>query len=550
MIVLRSRSVFPLGVAAVALLFLGLFLLYPVIAVFHVSFLDKAGGFTLDNYIRILGRSFYRQSLWNSLGIGALATLAATAVGVPLAFCLARLPVPGKSAILVLAALPLVLPSFVGAYALVLLFGRAGIVTHALRELGVFPGSIYGTPGLVWVYTLTLYPYVLLPTLAGLKAVDVSIEEAGQNLGASRWRVFWTVILPVVIPSVLSGALLVFMETLENFGVPFVLAEDKPILAVEAYKLFVGEVAANSASAGVLATLLVACTTAALLLQRYYLGRRRFATGARTAPPELRVSVGLRWLATVFAWGVALAALLPFLTVLVIAFLEYRGPVLHPHFSLGNFTDLWHRSSRPLINTVTLATSAALGAALLGVPVGYVLTRFRSGLSHILDILAMMPFAIAGTVLGIGLVVAYNAGPLVLTGTPVIMVIAYMVRKLPFNVRASSAILHQLDPSLEEASINLGVSPVRTFVQLTVPLMLGGIVGGMVLTWVTVASELSSTVILYSGPWATMTVVMFEALEGSGAGIAAAAAAVLILATSLPLLLVYRLLRRHELAMT
>jgi iron(III) transport system permease protein len=550
MIVLRSRSVFPLGVTAVALVFLGLFLLYPVFAVFHVSFLDKAGGFTLDNYVRILGRSFYRQSLWNSLGIGALATLAATAIGVPLAFCLARLPVPGKSAILVLAALPLVLPSFVGAYALVLLFGRAGIVTQALRGLGIFPGSIYGTPGLVWVYTLTLYPYVLLPTLAGFKAVDVSIEEAGQNLGASRWRVFWTVILPVVAPSVLSGALLVFMETLENFGVPFVLAEDKPILAVEAYKLFVGEVAANSASAGVLATLLVACTTAALLLQRYYLGRRRFATGARTAPPELRVSAGLRWLATVFAWGVALAALLPFLTVLVIAFLEYRGPVLHPHLSLGNFADLWHRSSRPLINTIMLATSAALGGALLGVPVGYVLTRFRSGLSHVLDVLAMMPFAIAGTVLGIGLVVAYNAGPLALTGTPVILVIAYMVRKLPFNVRASSAILHQLDPSLEEASINLGVSPARTFVTLTVPLMLGGIVGGMVLTWVTVASELSSTVILYSGPWATMTVVMFEALEGSGAGIAAAAAAVLILVTSLPLLLVYRLLRRYELAMT
>ena len=116
-------------------------------------------------------------------------------------------------------------------------------------------------------------------------------------------------------------------------------------------------------------------------------------------------------------------------------------------------------------------------------------------------------------------------------------------------MRASSAILHQIDPSLEEASINLGVSPARTFFKLTVPLMLGGIVGGMVLTWVTIASELSSTVILYSPAWATMTVVMFQALEGSGAGIAAAAAAVLILATALPLLLVYRLLRRHELAL-
>ncbi|HTZ76717.1 MAG TPA: iron ABC transporter permease [Stellaceae bacterium] len=548
MTLLRPRTAFPLAIALLAFLFLGLFLLYPVFSVLAVSFLDKAGHLTAANYVRILGRSFYQESLWNSLWIGGLATLATTALGVPLAFCLARLPVPGKSAILVLAALPLVLPSFVGAYALVLLFGRAGVVTQFLRDLGIPFGSIYGTPGLVWVYTLTLYPYVLLPTLAAFKAVDVSIEEAGLNLGASRWRVFWTVILPVVLPSVLSGALLVLMETLENFGVPFVLAEDKPILAVEAYKLFAGEVASNSASAGVLAVLLVACTSTALLLQRHYLRRRRFATGARAAPPELRTGFGLRLLATVFCWGSVLAALVPFFAVLVISFLEYRGPVLHGNFSLGNFADLLNRSSRPLVNTVTLATAAALGAAVLGVPIGYVLTRYRSGISDLLDVVAMMPFAIAGTVLGIGLVVAYNSGILILTGGPLIMVIAYVVRKLPFNVRASSAILHQLDPSLEEASINLGVSPARTFFQLTVPMMLGGIVGGMVLTWVTVASELSSTVILYSGPWATMTVVMFQALEGTGAGVAAAAAAVLILATVVPLLLVYRLLRRHELA--
>lgn len=549
MIAPRPRHGFPLAITAVAFIFLALFLVYPLAILFEASFLDKAGHPTLANYVAVLSRSYYRQSLANSLAIGALATLAATALGVPLAFCLARLPVPGKSALLVMAALPLVLPSFVAAYALVLLFGRAGIVTQTLRDLGLPFGTIYGAPGLVIVYMLTLYPYVLLPTLAAFKAVDVSVEEAGQNLGASRWRVFWTVILPVVIPSVLSGALLVFMETLENFGVPFVLAEDKPILAVEAYKLFVGEVAGNPASAGVLALLLVACTSTALLVQRTYLGRRRFATAARAAPPILAVGRGLRATATLFTWGAVLAALVPFFAVLAISFLEYRGPVLHAHPSLGNFADLMNRSSRPLVNTVTLATAAALGAALLGVPIGYVLTRFRSGIAHMLDVVAMMPFAVAGTVLGIGLVVAFNSGWLVLTGGPVIMVLAYLVRKLPFNVRASSAILHQLDPALEEASINLGVPPARTFFKLTVPLMLGGIVGGMVLTWVTVASELSSTVVLYSGPWATMTVVMFQALEGTGAGIAAAAAAVLILATAVPLLLVHRLLRRYELAL-
>jgi iron(III) transport system permease protein len=223
--------------------------------------------------------------------------------------------------------------------------------------------------------------------------------------------------------------------------------------------------------------------------------------------------------------------------------------VLHPGFSLDNFALLLGRSSRPLINTVVLASAAAAGATLIGVPIGYVLTRYRSSLSHVLDVLAMTPFAVAGTVLGIGLILAFNSGALILTGGWLILVVAYMVRKLPFSVRSSAAILHQIDPSLEEASINLGVSPARTFFTLTVPLMLGGIVGGTILAWVTIASELSSTVVLYSGPWATMAVVMFQALEGTSAGVAAAAATVLIVVTVVPLAFVHRLLRRHDTAL-
>jgi iron(III) transport system permease protein len=152
-------------------------------------------------------------------------------------------------------------------------------------------------------------------------------------------------------------------------------------------------------------------------------------------------------------------------------------------------------------------------------------------------------------VLGIGLVMAFSNGVLILTGTSLIIILAYMVRKLPFSVRSAGAILQQIDPSLEEASINLGVPPALTFLRITVPLMLGGIIGGFVLTFVTVASELSATIVLYSGPWTTMTIVMFQALEGTSPGIAAAAATVLIICTLVPVALVYRLLRRHELSM-
>lgn len=544
------RDTFPLTITVLAFAFFGLFLLYPLVNVFGASFLDRTGTtLTLANYGRVLSSSFYLGSLYNTLVVGAMATVATIAIGVPLAFCLARLPIPAKAALLALAALPLVLPSFVAAYALVLLLGRAGIVTQWLRAIGIPFTSIYGMTGLVVVYALTLFPFVVIPTLAAFKAVDISVEEAGQSLGASRWRTFWTVTVPIVMPAILAGGLLVFIEAIESFGVPFVLAEDMPILAVEAYKLFVGELGGNPASAGVLGVLLIVCTAIALLFQRHYLNRRRFSTAARRTPPELVVAPWLRRLAAVYSWGIVLIALVPFFAVIVISFMEFRGPVMHPNLSLNNFAELLNQSSRPLFNTLFLSTAAALAATIIGVPIGYAMTRFRSSLSHVLDLLAMTPFAVAGTVLAIGMVVAFNSGWLVLTGGWLILALAYTVRKVPFNVRAASAILHQIDPSLEEASINLGVSPLMTFIRLTVPLMVGGVIGGTVLTWVTVASELSSTVVLYSGPWATMTVVMFQALESTGAGIASAAATVLILVTVVPVALVYRLLRRYELAM-
>ncbi len=538
----------PLAIASLGLLFLGVFLLYPLFNVFSASMLDSEGqSFTVANYTRMLGRPFYRAAIVNTVSIGAAATVITTVLAVPLAFALARLPIPGKAAILALAAMPLVLPSFVSAYAIVLLLGNSGIVTKALQEVGLDIGSIYGAGGIVLVYTLTLYPYVLLPTVAAFKAVDVSMEEAAQGLGSSPRRAVRTVILPIVLPAILAGALLVFIETLENFGVPFVLAEDLPIFAVEAFKLFIGETAPNPASAGVLATLLILTTVLVLLVQRHFLSSRRFATNARQAPPILKVGLAFRILATFYCWTIVLLALVPFFAIVVLSFLEFRGPVLHGNFSLANFATLFGRDLRPMVNTLVFASAAALGVTLIGVPIGYVVTRYRAGVATVLDVVATLPFAVAGTVLAIGFVVSFNSGPVILTGGPLILVLAYTVRKVPFAVRSASAIVHQIDVSLEEASISLGRSPLQTFLRIVVPLMLGGILSGVVLTWVTVASELSATVVLYSGQWRTMTVVMFQALEGGGAGIATAAASTLIVVTLIPVALLYRLLRRYEL---
>ncbi len=538
----------PLAIAGLGFLFLGLFLLWPLGNVFGSSLLDSEGeSLTLANYAKVLGRPFYRAAIVNTLQIGVTATLITTVLAVPFAFALARLAIPGKAAILAMAALPLVLPSFVSAYAIVLLLGRSGVITQWLQSWGIGFGSIYGQGGIVLVYVLTLYPYVLLPTIAAFKAVDVSMEEAAQGLGSSPARTVRTVILPIVLPAILAGALLVFIETLENFGVPFVLAEDLPIFSVEAYKLFIGETAPNPASAGVLGVLLILTTSLALLVQRRFLASRRFATNTRQVPPLLPTSPVIGALATLYCWTIVLLALVPFFAIVVLSFLEFRGPVLHGNFSLANFAVLFDRDLRPLGNTLMFATGAALGTTLIGVPIGYVVTRYRAGVATWLDIVATLPFAVAGTVLAIGFVISFNSGWLVLTGGPLILVLAYTVRKVPFAVRSASAIVHQIDLSLEEASISLGRSPFQTFLRIVVPLMLGGIASGIVLTWVTVASELSATVVLYSGQWRTMTVVMFQALEGGGAGVATAAASTLIVVTVIPIALLYRLVKRYEL---
>jgi len=238
-------------------------------------------------------------------------------------------------------------------------------------------------------------------------------------------------------------------------------------------------------------------------------------------------------------------SLLPFAAVVAISFQHFQGPVMSWQLGLGNYRNLLRGSYRPLANTLALASLAAAAATVLGAPVGYVLARQRSRLSALLNLVATLPFAVSGTVLGIGLVLAFNGGWPVLTGGWLILVVAYAVRKLPLSVRSASAIVQQIDPSLEEASINLGLSPARTFLSLTVPLMLGSLAGGAVLVWVTAAAEISSTIVLYSSRWTTMTVVMLQSLEGTAPGEAAAAASILILFTAAPLLLAYRLLRRH-----
>jgi iron(III) transport system permease protein len=467
-------------------------------------------------------------------------------MGVPLGYMVARWNVFGKSLIITLSTLPLMLPTFIAAFVWVILLGRGGIVTKFLQSCGIHFGSIYGYPGMILVFVSQLYSYVFLMTLSGFSSIDESLEEAGRSLGSSPIRTFLTVSLPLVIPSILSGALLTFMSAIENFGVPMIIAQQTPNLVVKAYIEFTSEVGKHPGMAYTLSLILVVVTMVSLIAQRYYLSKRNFIQAVRGKPVVKQLSPWKRVVASGIIYAVLIFTLIPFFVALVLSFLEMRGPIFYPHFSIQSYVYAFSRSARPIFNSYFLATVSTAAAILIGVPTGYILTRRKSIYSSLLDIVIMLPFVIAGTILGIALITFFNTGWLVLTGTWVIIALSYVIRKMPFIARSSASILYQIDPALDEASISLGVSPFKTFYKVTLRLMMGGIVSGAILSWVTIISELSSTIVLQTPGWSTMTVEMYLGTVSDDLGKATAFSSIMIISTMVPLLFVTKYFSKDQ----
>ena len=529
-----------------AIVVLFLLVVYPMGSIFQASLLSAdTGEFTWGNYLDVFTTKFYRRCLWNSFFLSALATVFSVIIGVPFAFLTTRYKLPHANILKTLGTLPLILPTFIGAEAWLLLLGRNGILTQFFHSIGLNTPSIYGWQGVVLVYTLQFFPFVFLMVSAAINSVDRSLEESARNLGASPWRVFRTVTLPVVTPSIASGALIVFCMSIENFGVPTIIGNDYKVLAEQAYSEFVSEMGGNPSMAGALSTVLVIITLALTILQKVFVERKSYSMSSLRPPEILPLS---KW-KTRFAWlycaGLVFVSLAPFLVVLVAAVTKTNGPVMYyGQFSLDNLAIALQAAPRPILNSFFLSTLATVIGMFFGMAVSYIVVRRRGWSGYTLDLVMMLPLVIAGSVLGIALAATYNTGPVVLTGTWVILVLAYFVRKTPFSVKTTSALLHQIDASVEEASINLGVPPLRSFMKVVVPVMLPGIISGAIIMWVTTLAELSSTIVLYYGPWSTMTVQVFQYIGSGDFGPASAYGAILILSVIIPLFLLNKFLGR------
>ncbi len=537
----KPRLDFWFFVKVVVILAMVAFLLYPFSSLITRSFFSKkAEGFTLYNYERFFSRAYYYNALKNTAVVTIAATITCTLIGVPLAYLLTRYNVWGKKMFYIFIVMALMSPPFIGAYSWILLFGRAGFVTKLFAFIGITMPTIYGQGGIVLVFTFHLFPYVYLYVSGALTSIDSSLEEAGENLGASKLRRLFTVTLPVVLPSILAGAVMVFMTALADFGTPMLIGEGYTVLPVLVYNEYMSELGGNANMASALSVIIVACSLSVLFIQKFFIARRNYVMTALRPPKEIKLRGLKRFLITLPVAVVALIGLLPQITVVTTSFIKTDFTGFVGGFTFDNYKTIASRLGHNIFNTYYFSVAAIAFIVVLGMLISYILVRKKGKVAALIDTLVMFPYVIPGSVLGVCLIVAFNRKPIILTGTAAIMIISYVVRKLPYTVRSGSAFLYQTDPSIEEASISLGVSPMKTFFTVIARLMLPGILSGAVLSWITCINELSSSIMLYAGGTSTIAVAIYQEVMRMSDGTAAALASILTITTIASLLIFIR----------
>ncbi|MEK8129946.1 iron ABC transporter permease [Paenibacillus filicis] len=522
-------------------LFMFVFILYPLVSLFINSFYDEEGRVTVQNYINFFQLKYYRTAMLNSFIVSGSATLLAVLIGVPLAYVTARYEIRFKGLIQIMIIMSLLSPPFIGAYSWILLMGNNGFITRFIHGLGIDIPSIYGMHGIILVFALQFYPHIFLYVSGALKTIDTSLEEASESLGMNGWQRLRTITLPLIFPTLSAGALMVFMASFADFGTPMLLGQGFKVLPILAYEQFISEMGGNPAMASTLSIILIFCTTVILFVQRYFVSRKNYSmTGMRT-PKVMPLKPAAKALLTVLAFIPACISIFPQATVLVTSFIKTKGPVFQSGFSLDSYREVLFRVPRAILNTYTYSILSIVLMVVAGMLVAYILVRRKSKLTAAIDGVLMIPYVMPGTVLGISLIIAFNKPPLLLTGTWVVLVVAYVVRKIPYTIRSSTAILHQLDHSVEEASISLGVPPMKTFFKTTGRLMAPGVVSGAILSWITTINELSSTLVLYTGATATISVTIYSEVFTSNYGTGAALASILTVTTLISLLIANKL---------
>jgi len=521
---IRADTFIATSILALAF-FVLLFILYPIFAVLQHSVMDSRGlrpGLfleTLRNY-----KSFWRV-LGNSLGLAVFVGVVSTLIG--LAFALAATRSLSRITVLLrsFSLLPLITPPFVVGLAIILLFGLQGFVTSQL--LGLKTRGIFGFPGLALAQILSFAPVAFLVIASVVESVNPALEEASLTLRAGRWGTFWKVTLPLLRPGMANAFLLTIIESLADFGNPIVLGGEFEVLSTEIYFSIIGRF--DQTLAASLGIVLLVFSLATFLLQQFWLGERSYVTvtgkppSGKPMPLPRGLEIGL--LGFCAAWCLFTLAL--YLFVIYGGFVEIWG--INNAFTLRHYRQLLRDGMDALNTTLILAAISSPLTAAVGILLAYLVVRHQFPGRGVLEFTSMLSFAVPGTVIGIGYIMAFNQSPFLLTGTATILVISFIFRNMPVGIRSGIAALAQIDRALEEASVTLRASFATTLRRIVLPLIRPAIISALVFSFVRSVTAISAVVFLVSAKWQLSTKVILDQAENGRYGLATAYSTVLIL---------------------
>lgn len=505
-------------------------LLFVVVPMADTAWTSLGGEGVGANYGSFLSGTS-REALLLSLGVSVGSVLTCGVLGTLLAVLLSRFDFPGRRALEVFAVLPMALPPLIGAVSFVLLYSETGIVPRTLASwTGVDPASVAvgGVTGVLLVHTFTMYPFFYLTVRSGLAGLDPSLESAAANLGAGRARVWRTVVLPMLTPALVSGALLTFMMSMASFTAPQLY--DVQTLTM---RIVSTRTSGNAELAATQVTVLSVVSILFLVAMRWYQGRRAHHSLSRGTQRDRTVSTGPARLAALLGSAVlSLVLMAPVLVIVLVSFSvdgAWTTQVLPPDYTLANFRSIFseHDSLLPISVSVQMSLLATAGAVLIGAAAAWVIARWPARGRTVLDIMIMLPWALPGTVIGVNLAQGFNEPHfsnlgLALVGTLLILPVAYFVRYVPLVFRSTAASLDQVDPSLEEAARNLGATPLRVLRTVTLPLVARGVIAGALLAFVDGVGEYVASVVIYPAGYAPISVEIYHRIYSSEFGTAAA----------------------------
>ena len=541
-----SRSSGPALLALAIGLFLVAFLVVPVATVVYVAFTEKGGGtFTLINFLDFVRTELFVRSFWNSVYVSAMTVLWSSAFALPLAYLTTRFDFRGAMLVHTLGFLPLIMPPFVGAVAMQLLFGRNGTVNLLLDEYFDFKiGFMEGLNGVIFLQAIHYFPFILVNLSAALRNIDRSMEEAAQNLGSHGLRLFRRIALPLALPGYVAGASLVFVKVFDDVASPLLL-NVKEMLAPQAY-LRITSIGIDDPMGYVIAVVLILIAVVTMWASAQVLKGKDYATVQRGGGGLARRRLNGRQAVLAYAVVLLILALVlaPHVGLLLLSFATvWSFSPLPDGYTFAHYARVLGDSSTYITNTLLYSGLAAAIDVVLGGAIAYLVLRTRLPGRTILDWGAGAALAVPGVVLGIGYLRAFY-GVRLPDGTPlaalwIVIVLAIAIRRLPYALRAAYAALQQISLSLEEAAENLGATKSRTVRRIVIPLMTGGLLAGFVTSFATAAVELSAVLMLVQNnsdaPLSYGLYVLMQTPAGRGAGAALGVIAVIIVAVCMAL---------------